>query len=300
MTEIARREPAKYLRDLWTMSKPGINALVLITTFGGYALADPSRLLDGRLVWTLLGTALTVAAASFANHLAEMRVDARMERTRDRPLPSGRVSPWSTSLIASVLGPLGLAILMLGANGLAAFLALIAILTYVPMYTYMKRVTSLATLFGAVPGALPPVIGWVAVRGTIDLPAVVLFVIMFLWQPPHFLALALMLKQDYEEAKLPMLPVEHDEQTTRRQITIYTAALVPASLFPVLVGVSGLIYGFVVGILGLLFLAMAVYGNVLGDRAGRSWARGLFFFSIGYLAVLFVFIFLNPSEGSLL
>lgn len=278
------------------MTKPGINALVLVTTLGGYALAVSGFRLDWVLSATLGGTALSVAGASLANHYMEKDVDAQMERTQDRPLPSGRVDPLHALILSLLLISLGVGILAFLANTLAAALALLAVVSYVPVYTYLKRVTSLATLFGAIPGALPPMIGWAAARGSVDPPALALFAILFLWQPPHFLALALMIKGEYQQAQLPMLPVEQDDEATVRQMVLYTSALLFVSLLPVALGTVGWLYGFGMLVLGLVFLLLVSWGLKSKEARENGWARGVFLYSILYLGILFLLIFLDPTE----
>lgn len=274
------------LKDFFELTKPRINFLVLVTTAVGYSLAEPDVFLSAHLFWTLIGTGLTVGCANALNHCWERQTDALMKRTRDRPLPAGRMKPMEAFWFGIITGTAGILILVYWVNILSAGLALTAIISYVPLYTALKPVTSLSTLVGTIPGAIPPVIGWTAVTGSIDFPAIVLFLIMFFWQPPHFLALALYLKEDYRRANLSMLPVEMNEDISMRMMVLYTFFLMVISFVPVLTGLSGPVYFYTAFVLGVLYFFISFYAWIGEKGTDQSWARGMFLFSVIHLPLL--------------
>jgi protoheme IX farnesyltransferase len=245
--------------------------------------------------WQMLvavtGTALVAAGAAVLNQVYERDTDRLMRRTRERPLPDGRVGPADAASFGLALSFAGLALLATRTNLLAATLAFATLAIYLAIYTPMKRWTPLATLVGAVPGALPPLIGWTASHGRIDAGGAALFAIVFLWQIPHFMAIAWMYRDDYATAGFAMLPViEPNGRRTGRQAVIYSAALVPASLVPALVGVSGAVYFAVAVVLGLGLLVLAA--RFAATRSDQS-ARALFFGSITYLPLLWIAMIAN-------
>jgi heme o synthase len=234
----------------------------------------------------LLGTALVAAGASALNMLLERRTDALMLRTRNRPVAAGRLRVPEALAFGLALTLSGLGVLRFGAGALPALVALVTWASYLFAYTPLKTRTSLSTIVGAFPGALPPVIGWAAARGQIEPGAVVLFAILFLWQIPHFLAIAWIYRADYARAGFPMLPVvEPDGRSTGRQAILYCAALLPVSLAPTLVGMTGTGYFVAALALSLLFLGLTV--KFARTRA-VSDARRLFFGSIIYLPILWI------------
>ena len=270
--------------DLLALTKPRLNLLVLITTLGGLYLAAPGGVPLLLLVHTLVGTALVAGGAAALNQVWERETDARMRRTSGRPLPSGRLNLAEAAWFGILLSVAGLFELAVGANVVAANVALATWASYILVYTPLKTRTSLATLVGAIPGALPPVIGWAAASGTITLPAVVLFGIVFFWQMPHFLAIAWMYRHDYTRAGIPLLPViEPDGRRTGRQALLYAAALWPVSLLPALVGLAGAPYSIVATCLGFIFIGLAAL--FARDRSQPN-ARRLFLFSLTYLTLL--------------
>ena len=221
------------LADLTELTKPGITLMVVLTAGLGFLLAEREGLSFLLLVHTLLGTGLVSAGASTLNQVIERETDALMRRTSQRPLPAGRMDPDVALLFGVALGVAGLAELALGVNLLTALLGAVALAGYVFVYTPLKRVSSLATVIGAIPGAIPPMMGWSAVRNEIDLAAWVLFGILFFWQMPHFLAIAWLCRDDYREAGFPMLTVGDTQGVrTSRQVLLYGAVLVPVSLMP--------------------------------------------------------------------
>jgi protoheme IX farnesyltransferase len=267
-----------------TLAKPRVNLLVVGTTFGGYYMGAGAVLDPLRLVNTVAGTFLVAAGAAALNQVYERDTDGMMMRTRNRPLPSGRVEPTAATLYGLLLALIGLVELLWTANALAALVALVTFLSYVGIYTPLKRYSSLAMLVGGVPGGLPPVIGWAASRGDLSVEAWVLFGIMFLWQMPHFLAIAWMCREDYARAGFPMLPVlEPDGRSTAAQVVLYGSVLIPVSLVPAALGVAGHVYFTAAGVLGVLFLTL---GLRFARRRERDTARGLFLGSVAYLPLL--------------
>lgn len=270
--------------DFITLAKPRLNALVIATTLGGYYMGAGRSGSLGLLLTTLAGTALVAGGAAAFNQLLEREPDGLMRRTRTRPLPDGRLQPGEAAVFGTVLSLAGLLWLALGANPIAAAVALVTLVTYALVYTPLKRRTRFSTVVGAVPGALPPVIGWAAARGQVDAAALALFAIGFCWQLPHFLAIAWIYRADYERAGFPMLPVlEPDGRSTARQAVLYAAALLPASLAPAALGLAGPTYVAGAIALGLGFLALTLRFGVV--RSVPS-ARALFFGSILYLPAL--------------
>ncbi len=279
--------------DFVTLAKLRVNTLVLVTTALGYLLAR--RTVDA---WTLfhaiLGTGLVAAGAAAFNQIWERDLDAKMRRTAQRPLASGRMEVLPASLFAFALALAGLAQLSFGVNLLAASIAAATLLLYVLVYTPMKRVSSLATIVGAVPGALPPVIGWAAAGGGLAPGAWVLFAILFFWQMPHFLAIAWLYRADYARAGFPMLPVlEPDGASTGRQAALYAATLVPVSLALSTFGVTGAVYSAGAVACGIAFAAAAV---VFALRRTTASARWLFAASILYLPMLLLLAFLDGGR----
>lgn len=270
--------------DFWTLTKPRLNLLVLVTTLGGLYLAAPKGVPLSRLLHALIGTALVAGGAAALNQVWERRIDGLMRRTQSRPLPAGRLGATEGGVFGVVLSAVGMIELAWQVNLLSAGVAALTLVSYVLLYTPLKTRTSLATLIGAIPGALPPVIGWAAATNTVTLSAIVLFGIVFFWQMPHFLAIAWLYREDYARAGIPLLPVlEADGRRTGLQALLYTAGLWPVSLMPVLVGLAGLPYGIVATALGVVFLVLsALFAR---DRTTRS-ARRLFLYSIIYLPVL--------------
>lgn len=289
---------AATVRDYLSLTKPRINTLVLVTAFIGAWLGSNGTVSYGLLARILAGTGLTVAGASAFNCYMEVDVDARMDRTSDRPLPAGRILPFRAVLFATACSVAGLGLLLGTVNVPSTLLALTALVTYTPIYTWMKGFTSVSTLVGAIPGALPPVIGWAGVTGGIDVPAVLLFLLMFVWQPPHFLALALYRKHEYDAAGLVMLPIESSDAVAVRQIVLYALVLLPLSLLPVHFGMAGWMYLSAATTLGIGFVLLATLGLRPSIRERTGWARGLFVYSILHLTILFGGLFFSTAEFS--
>jgi len=247
------------MADLVELTKPRITLMVVVTAGIGLLLASGGRVPMAMVLHALVGTGLVAAGSAALNHVLERDIDALMRRTANRPLPAGRMSPDLALTLGVGLAVAGLVELTLGVNLLTALLGAAALAGYVFVYTPLKKISPLATVVGAVPGAIPPMMGWVAVTGSLDPGAWVLFAILFLWQLPHFLAIAWMCREDYARAGLPMLPVIHpDGRSTARQMVLYGAALLPVSLLPSMLGLTGSAYFLGAMGLGLFFLAMCV------------------------------------------
>jgi heme o synthase len=272
------------MADYVTLTKPRLNMLVLSTTLAGLYLASPDGVSTMILVHTLIGTALVAGGAAALNQVWERQTDSLMRRTHARPLPGGRLTTGQGTWFGVLVSGIGLAQLAFGVNVTSAAVAAATLISYVLVYTPLKPRTSLATLVGAIPGALPPVIGWAAATGKITLPALVLFGIVFFWQMPHFLAIAWLYRDDYARAGIPLLPVlEPDGRRTGLQALGYAAALWPVSLLPSVVGLAGAPYAIVATGLGLLFIWLTA--RFARERSMRN-ARSLFLFSITYLPLL--------------
>jgi len=272
--------------DFAALAKPRLNFLVVASAMAGYAMAGGEAWQAVPLVSTMVGTLLVAGGASAFNQVIERQPDGMMRRTRTRPLPDGRLQPTEALVFAILISLIGCVVLWAGANLLSALIALATLVIYAVIYTPSKRFTSFSTVIGAIPGALPPMIGWAAVRDSLSQGAWVLFGIVFLWQLPHFLAIAWMYREDYTRAGFPMLPViEPDGRSTARQAVVYTAALLPLSLAPTLIGMAGTLYFGGAFILTLLFLALAVRFALTREVLD---ARRLFFGSILYLPLLWI------------
>lgn len=284
MAEISSSPPSR-LADWITLAKIRLNTLVVATTAGGYYMAAYGDIDLLKLAITCLGTALVAAGASAFNQVSERHTDALMDRTRSRPVAVKRMSPQEGRAVAAVLSAVGLGILGAAISLLAMWVALATLFSYVILYTPMKRLTSFSTVVGAVPGALPPMIGWAAGRGSInEVAGWSLFFIMFVWQLPHFLAIAWIYREDYGRAGLPMLTViDHSGAMTGRQMVLWAATLVPVSVLPTVFGLATQVYGIGVLVLGLAQFALTVRFAFSRTKAN---ARAVFFASILYLPLL--------------
>ncbi len=272
--------------DFVALAKPRLNLLVVASALAGYAMAGGDLSNAFVTVSTVVGVALVAGGASAFNQVMERVPDSLMRRTRLRPLPDGRLQPIESLVFATALALAGLALLGEVVNLLSAAVALATLLTYAVVYTPLKRRSSFATVVGAIPGALPPVIGWAAARGELSQGAWVLFAIVFLWQLPHFLAIAWIYREDYARAGFLMLPViEPDGRSTARQAVLYCAALVPVSLAPTLLGMTSVSYFAAALALGILFFLLTL--RFARTRAVPD-ARRLFFGSIIYLPLLWI------------
>jgi len=278
------------------LTKPRITSLVVFTTASGLWLApvQPQR---HTVLLTLIGTALVVAAANALNMYLERETDALMPRTMHRPLPAGRMNPSLALGFGLLLAAISLPVLSLGVGLLPGLLASAALVIYVLIYTPMKRYTAAALLVGAVAGAIPPLIGWTAVTGRLDLPGVLLFAVMFLWQVPHFLAISLVRREEFARAGLRVQPNEPDgERRARRNIVWYSAVLVGVSFLFIPLGVAGTVYFDAALVSGGLFLGHGVHG--LRAKTGKRWARNEFVASLGYVTVLLAVLVVDHAYSS--
>ncbi|MGB7952283.1 MAG: heme o synthase [Candidatus Binatia bacterium] len=279
------------LADLVELTKPRIVLMVLVTAFVGFYVGSEKMPDYLRLLQMLLGTALAAGGTLALNQFLERDTDAMMERTRHRPLPDGRVQPREALWFGTAITIAGLAYLALAVNIESAWVTALVTLSYLFFYTPMKRRSSLCMLVGAVPGALPPVIGWVAARGAFDTDAWVLFAIMFLWQVPHTLAIARLYREDFAKAGIQFLPViEPEGSSTNRQIISHCTALLAVSLLPTLLGLAGAIYFVVAFVLGAGLLASGIRLAMESTLVG---ARRLLFASLIYLPVLLLVMALD-------
>jgi protoheme IX farnesyltransferase len=285
---------SRKLADYWVLTKPEVNFLVLATTLAGFYLGSRGPVNLRLLVHTLLGTLLVASGTGTLNQFIERKADARMRRTAARPLPAGRLVPSEALWFGILLAGAGGLYLWLAVNALASALALLTLSTYLLFYTPLKKKTPLCTLVGAFPGAVPPLIGWAAARGSISPEAWVLYAILFLWQFPHFLAIAWMYREDYARAGLLMLPSgDRDGRATGRRILACLLALLPVSLVPSFLGHAGLVYFTGALALGLAFLYS---GARLASSRSNALAKRLLFASILYLPLVFGLMVLDKTS----
>jgi heme o synthase len=284
----ARRRGLLLLGDLVALTKPRITAMVLLTEAAGLWLA-PGRAAGRVVELSIVGTTLIVGAANALNMWWERDVDARMARTRNRPLPAGRLSPDAALAFGLALAVVSTPMLFL-VNVATGLLGLVALLSYVVVYTPLKRHTHLALLVGAVPGAIPPLMGWSTVTGSLGLGGALLFAVLFLWQIPHFAAISIFRAEDYARAELRVVSVQHGERAACQTIALYSVLLVATSLLFVPFGIAGRGYATAAALLGAAFLAFTLRGVLGGPRLrttrAHSWARHVFALSIPYLALL--------------
>ncbi len=283
--------PVASWRDYVEMCKPRVVLLMLVCAVVGMFLAVPAMVPLDVLVLGTAGIGLVAASAAVVNHIADAEVDARMARTQRRPVATGRVGVVQGLLFSAVLGVVGMGILFLWINPLTAWLNLASWVGYGLVYTlFLKRATPQNIVIGGLFGAAPPLFGWTAVTGMVTPGGLLLVLIIFAWTPPHFWALALDRKADYETVGIPMLPVTHGERATRQHILVYTLILMAASLGPVAIGMSGWLYLVAALLLGGGFLYWAVV--LLAGRNGNAPIQ-TFRYSIAYLFALFVFLLLD-------
>ncbi|MFZ8955929.1 MAG: heme o synthase [Pseudohongiellaceae bacterium] len=285
MTDITTQSTASW-RDYYEMCKPRVVMLMILTSLVGMLLAVPGMVPVDILILGNLGIALVAGSGAVVNHLIDRKIDVVMKRTHNRPIPQGRVDPLQAGIFAAVIGLAGMAIMMIWVNPLSAWLTLASFVGYAFIYTgYLKHATPQNIVIGGLAGAMPPLLGWSAVTGTIEADAVVLVLIIFAWTPPHFWALAIHRKEEYAKSGIPMLPVTHGERVTKIHILVYTVILVLISVFPSLTGSSSLFYLAAAVALGAGFLYWSVK---LMRRPEPSTAMDTFKYSIVYLALLFI------------
>ena len=277
---------AQTIKSYYQLTKPRIIPLLLITTAASMWIASGGKVEPLLLINTLIGGTLAAASAQTFNCIYDKDIDYEMERTRSRPIPSGKISTINALIFALILGSLSFTILTLFVNLQSAILALSGISFYMVIYThFLKRHSTQNIVIGGAAGSIPPLVGWAAVTGDLALPAWILFMIIFLWTPPHFWALALMIKDDYAQVNVPMLPVIKGEEITVKQIWYYTLLVIPFTLLLVYpLGVSGAIYGLIAVILGGIFLQKA--WQLKQAPTDRNLAKDLFKYSIFYMMLL--------------
>ncbi len=275
-----------HVRDYVALTKPRIISLLLVTTVATMVVAAPEGVALATVLWTMLGGYLAAGGAGAINHYIDRERDARMARTRSRPLVSGRIEPVHGLVFGIVLGALAFVQLALTVNLLSAVLAMTGLLGYVFVYTmWLKPLTPQNIVIGGAAGAVPPLVGWAAATGGLTADALYPFAIVFMWTPPHFWALSLLIKDDYARTGVPMMPVVRGERATRRQIVLYAAALVALTIAPVATGLFGGVYLGAAVVLGAVFLLLAAR---LALSPSRRAALRLYLASLAYLALLFV------------
>lgn len=278
-------------QDYLELCKPKVVALMVFTAIVGMLLADPGNVAIATFVYATIGIGLVAGSAAAINHVADSRIDAAMDRTKLRPLPSGALSKASVLTFAGVIGAIGMLILILKVNILTAVLTFASLVGYAVIYTmYLKRATPQNIVIGGLAGATPPLLGWTAITGNIEANGLVLLLIIFTWTPPHFWALALYRKEEYAKVDIPMLPVTHGDDFTRLQITLYTILMCVVTVLPFFTGMSGWFYLVSVLLLNAVFLYYAISLQV---TKSRTRAINTFVYSIIYLMILFAVLLID-------
>jgi protoheme IX farnesyltransferase len=278
-------------RDYYEMCKPNVVLLMILTSLVGMFLAVPGMVPWPVLIWGNLGIAMAAGASAAVNHVIDRRIDGQMGRTHNRPVAKGKVKPLHAIMFAAILAVVGLGILYLLVNPMTAWLTLASSIGYAFIYTgYLKRATPQNIVIGGLAGAMPPLLGWVAVTGTIDPNALLLVLIIYAWTPPHFWALAIHKRDEYAKVEIPMLPVTHGLEFTGLQILLYTVLLIISTMLPYVVGMSGFIYLVGVTLLNIRFLywALRLYRGAYEQAAMKT-----FWYSIIYLMLLFVLLLVD-------
>lgn len=284
MTEITHKQAVNW-RDYYEMCKPRVVMLMILTSMVGMFLAVPGMVPWDILILGNVGIALVAASGAVVNHLIDRKVDAVMRRTVNRPMPQGRVDPAQAAWFAASIGVAGMLIMLIWVNALSAWLTLASFIGYAFIYTgYLKRATPQNIVIGGLSGAMPPLLGWAAVSGSIEPGALILVLIIFAWTPPHFWALAIYRKDEYAKTGIPMLPVTHGEHLTKIHIILYTIIMILVSVLPYLIGMSGPLYLLAALVLGFGFLYWTL---LLMFKPKQSTAMDTFRYSIVYLMVLF-------------
>lgn len=293
------RDTTGLFRDLLALTKPRITFMLLITTAGGLALA-PGTVRPLLALATLVGTAMVVAGANALNCWLERDIDRLMARTSRRPLPAGRLHPHLALGFGLALSALSVPLLALAVNPLTALLAAVGWITYVWIYTPLKRKNPIALLVGAVPGALPALMGWTAATAAVEAPGLVLFGILFVWQLPHFLAIAIFRQEEYARAGIRVLPAVWGDRVARWHTAMWAGALVPVTLLLVPLGLAGPLYLMVAAVSGLMFAVLCGFGlrrSVSGEVQRDRWARAVFFASLAHLPILFAALAIDVAAG---
>ncbi|MBK7116904.1 MAG: protoheme IX farnesyltransferase [Proteobacteria bacterium] len=278
--------PTSRLRQFYELTKPRVVALIVLTSVVGSLLATRGMPPLGRLIWGNLGIGLAAASAAALNQILDARIDATMARTRMRPLPTGALNEREALIFALLLGAASMLMLWLLVNPLTAVLTFASLIGYAVIYTlWLKRATPQNIVIGGAAGAAPPVLGWIAITNSIDPHALLLFLIIFTWTPPHFWALAIARRDDYAKVNIPMLPVTHGVEFTRLHVLLYTIILALVTLLPWLTGMSGLVYLAAALVLNALFLRQVIQ---LKRSTARELPMRVFRFSVQYLMWLFL------------
>ncbi|TKH46820.1 protoheme IX farnesyltransferase [Paenibacillus terrae] len=281
-------------KDFITVTKPGILRTNLVAAFGGFWLASQWDVDYIKLILTLLGTMLVMASSCVFNNYFDRELDLKMERTRNRSLPTGRLTPTTVLSYAIILGAVGLAVLFLFSGIKAGLLGVLGMFVYVGIYTlWLKRSSTWSTSIGGISGAMPPVIGYVAASGRIDMGAWLLFALLFLWQPPHFWALAIRRVEEYRAAGFPLLPVVKGIQRTKIQMIPYIVLLIPVPILMYAYGYAGMIFMIVSVLLSVLWAFYAFKGFTIKEEETDSWAKKVFFFSINHLTLSFLLMIVD-------
>ena len=279
------------IKNYYELCKPNVVLMMLITALVGSLLASTTLAPLSLIAFAMLGIALCASSAAAINQIIDRKADANMNRTENRPIPQGEVSPVNASIFAFILGSLGVSILVIYVNTLTALLTLASLIGYAFVYTvYLKRATPQNIVIGGLAGAAPPLLGWTAVTNSIDPNSLLLVLIIFAWTPPHFWALAIHRKDDYAKENIPMLPVTHGVQFTKLQIILYTIILILVSLLPFVVMMSGILYFISALILGVIFLYYAV--RLYFDET-NAFAFPTFVYSIYYIFLIFAALLID-------
>jgi protoheme IX farnesyltransferase len=290
MSEISISKKATW-RDYYEMCKPRVVMMMILTSLVGMFLAVPGMVPLNALVWGNLGIALVASAGAVINHLIDHRIDTLMQRTLKRPIPQGKVTPMQALIFALAICLLGMLILLFLVNPLCAWLTLASFIGYAIIYTgYLKRATPQNIVIGGLSGAMPPLLGWTAVTGTVDPGGLLLVLIIFAWTPPHFWPLAIHRKKDYAKTDIPMLPVTHGDALTKLHSLLYTIIMLIVSILPYLTGMSGIFYLTVALVLGAGFMYWSIK-LMVGSR--QDTALKTFRYSIFYLLALFIALLID-------
>jgi protoheme IX farnesyltransferase len=285
---------AAHWRDYLELTKPKVSLLIVFTAVVGMVLASPGMVPLQALIFGTLGIAMASGSAAAFNHVLDRQIDEQMGRTRGRPLPTGHLAMSQAVMFACALGVASMLVLWFTVGALVAVLTFVSLIGYALVYTkFLKRATPMNIVIGGAAGAAPPVLGWAAVTHSVDAQALLLFIIIFTWTPPHFWALAIARRDDYAKVGIPMLPVTHGIPFTRLQIVLYTILLAVATLLPVLSGMSGLIYLVAALALNARFLYFVLALNRDRDGAKPQLPMRTFKFSITYLMLLFAALILD-------
>jgi protoheme IX farnesyltransferase len=281
-------------KDFITVTKPGILRTNLVAAFGGFWLASQWDVNYMKLILTLVGTMLVMASSCVFNNYFDRELDLKMERTRNRSLPTGRLTPTTVLSYAIILGIVGLAVIFAFSGVKAGLLGVLGMFVYVGIYTlWLKRSSTWSTSIGGISGAMPPVIGYVAASGRIDMGAWLLFALLFLWQPPHFWALAIRRVEEYRAAGFPLLPVVKGIHRTKIQMIPYIVLLIPVPILMYAYGYAGMIFMIVSVLLSVVWAFYAFKGFTIKEEETDSWAKKVFFFSINHLTLSFLLMIID-------